>query len=46
MKMEIKLGEDFHSKSHYHDRKAAKLQHKINQEILKHELDRAKKGKH
>lgn len=43
IKMEIRLGEHFSDRRYYEDRKTIKLQHKINQEILKHELKLAKK---
>ncbi len=43
IRMEIKLGEDIQSRNYYHDKKTSKLQHKINREILKHELVHAKK---
>jgi len=43
IRMDIKLGEDIKSKEYYQDKKTAKLQHKINREILKHELKLAKR---
>ena len=43
IRMSIKLGEDMEIKRFHQDRKSAKLQHKINREILRHELAQAKK---
>jgi hypothetical protein len=42
---EIRFGEDIQSKRYQDDKKTSKLQHKINQEILKVELAQAKKEK-
>ena len=40
----IRIGNDFDVRRNYEDRKASRLQKKINQEILKQELKRAKVG--
>ncbi|MCW8965452.1 MAG: hypothetical protein OQK82_02010 [Candidatus Pacearchaeota archaeon] len=45
IRMEIKLGEDFHILKNHQDRKTAKLQKKINREILRRELNHVKHRK-
>lgn len=40
---EIKFGKDAQSRKYWDDKKTSKLQHKINREILRHELSQVKK---